>query len=138
MICPKCKAEYIVGFTRCSDCQVPLADALPEPEGGDRNRTRPGKSKAPLERLELETVLRSGDPGLVMLAESLLRSADIPFMPRGGISTTVAGWGGLAGENRPVELLVNRVDAEQARALLADLDAYVQEGEAAGDNADKS
>jgi hypothetical protein len=138
MICPKCKAEYVAGFTRCSDCQVPLVDALPEPADRAQKRTKPGKSKAPLERLELETVLKSGDPGLVMLAESLLQSADIPFMPRGGISTTVAGWGGLAGENRPVELLVNRVDAEQARALLADLDAYIQEGEAAGDNADKS
>jgi hypothetical protein len=138
MICPKCKAEYVAGFTRCSDCQVLLVDALPEPEDGDRNRTKPGKSKSPLERLELEAVLKSGDPGLVMLAESLLQSADIPFMPRGGISNTIAGWGGLAGESRPVELLVNRVDAEQARALLADLDAYVQEGEAAGGDADDS
>jgi hypothetical protein len=34
MYCPKCKAEYRPGFTRCSDCFVELVDELPteEPE----------------------------------------------------------------------------------------------------------
>ena len=33
MICPNCKSEYRVGFTRCSDCDVDLVDHLsPEPE----------------------------------------------------------------------------------------------------------
>jgi hypothetical protein len=30
MYCPKCKAEYREGFTRCADCEVELVDALPE------------------------------------------------------------------------------------------------------------
>jgi hypothetical protein len=29
MFCPKCKAEYRVGFVRCSDCHVDLVDHLP-------------------------------------------------------------------------------------------------------------
>jgi hypothetical protein len=29
MICPKCKAEYRQGFTRCSDCGVDLVYAIP-------------------------------------------------------------------------------------------------------------
>jgi hypothetical protein len=29
MFCPQCKAEYRVGFTRCSDCGVELVDLLP-------------------------------------------------------------------------------------------------------------
>lgn len=31
MICPQCKCEYIRGVTQCSDCGVPLVDALPPP-----------------------------------------------------------------------------------------------------------
>ena len=30
MFCPSCKLEYRAGFTRCSDCDVPLVAALPE------------------------------------------------------------------------------------------------------------
>jgi len=73
MICPNCKAEYRPGFTRCADCLVPLVDALPEPELGTSKRHK--SSKEPLGRLELVTVLRAGDAGLAMLAESLLQSA---------------------------------------------------------------
>ena len=32
MYCPKCKAEYRPGFTRCSDCFVDLVDQLPAEE----------------------------------------------------------------------------------------------------------
>ena len=29
MFCPKCKAEYRIGFIRCSDCDIELVDHLP-------------------------------------------------------------------------------------------------------------
>jgi hypothetical protein len=29
MLCPKCRAEYRPGFTRCSDCDVELVEELP-------------------------------------------------------------------------------------------------------------
>jgi hypothetical protein len=32
MFCPQCRAEYRPGFTHCTDCDVDLVDALPEPE----------------------------------------------------------------------------------------------------------
>jgi len=32
MFCPECRAEYRPGFTRCSDCDVDLVHALPEPD----------------------------------------------------------------------------------------------------------
>ena len=31
MFCPRCKAEYRPGFTRCADCDVDLVDQLPLP-----------------------------------------------------------------------------------------------------------
>ncbi len=35
MFCPNCKAEYQQGYTRCSDCDVPLVDTLPEESHGE-------------------------------------------------------------------------------------------------------
>src|SRR5688572_30610020 len=32
MFCPQCKAEYRQGYTRCSDCGVPLVSVLPDSE----------------------------------------------------------------------------------------------------------
>ncbi len=40
MFCPKCKAEYRVGFTLCSDCGVALVDLLPDPEQVPRDVLR--------------------------------------------------------------------------------------------------
>jgi len=92
MICPNCKAEYRPGFTRCADCLVPLVDALPEPELGTPKRHK--SSKEPLGRLELVTVLRAGDAGLAMLAESLLQSADIrSLLPAASATPSQAGVG---------------------------------------------
>ena len=45
MYCPKCRAEYRDGFTRCSDCDVQLVDALapPHPESAEAaENERPG------------------------------------------------------------------------------------------------
>jgi len=38
MICPKCKAEYRIGFNHCSDCDVELVDHLP-PESGSETHS---------------------------------------------------------------------------------------------------
>jgi hypothetical protein len=38
MFCPVCKAEYRDGFTRCSDCQVSLQDAVDLEPNGERPR----------------------------------------------------------------------------------------------------
>lgn len=40
MICPECKCEYIRGVTQCSDCGVPLVDALPPPQAGISGNAR--------------------------------------------------------------------------------------------------
>jgi hypothetical protein len=35
MFCPKCKAQYRPGFSRCADCGIDLVDALPGASAGD-------------------------------------------------------------------------------------------------------
>lgn len=35
MFCPKCRAEYRPGFTRCSDCEMDLVELLPLPNPQD-------------------------------------------------------------------------------------------------------
>ncbi len=41
MFCPKCKAEYRQGFTRCADCDVDLVEVLPpgEPDNSAASRS---------------------------------------------------------------------------------------------------
>jgi hypothetical protein len=94
---------------------VPLVDEPPEPE--------PAPAPAPL---DLVTVFKSADPGLIALAKSLLESAQIPFVTRG---EGIQDWVGLGrfpgGANiavGPVDLRVSSEDADEAKMLLEDLE----------------
>ena len=114
MYCPKCGAEYVAGFSRCSDCDLPLVEAEPH------------RPLAPHEHRELVTVFASGDSGLMAIAKSLLRSADVPFLVQGelvqdlfGIGRVVGGFNPITG---PMRLRVRADDAADARLLLADLE----------------
>ena len=125
MFCPKCKSEYVPGYTFCSDCQVALVDALPEPEHRGRKRLQRAKSHdLTAEPLSLVTVLASGDPGLMGIAKSLLQSAEIPFTVKGeglgdvlGLGRAGSGFNPITG---PVELQVRAEDAEDVRLLLGE------------------
>jgi len=129
LICPKCGAEYRGGFTRCSDCDVELVDALLEPQGPSRPPVDPAPTvleprSDPPECFELVTVLSTIDPGLIAVAGSLLRSAGIPFVSEVDGIVDLFGWGRLGGCNPITGLPRLRVapqDADDARALLADL-----------------
>lgn len=69
MYCPECGSEYREGFMQCADCEVPLVDTPPqEPEHPD---------------IHLVTVLETGDPGEIALAESILLEAQIPYVKKG-------------------------------------------------------
>jgi len=52
MFCPQCKAEYRPGFTRCTDCDVDLVEALPITSETDEEMTRLGigSSETPPEK----------------------------------------------------------------------------------------
>lgn len=134
MYCPQCGAEYRPGFVQCSDCLVPLADrppAHPAPEDSPPAlpSSPPVTTPSPevlRRRLELVTVFKTGDPGLIALVKSILQSADIPFTTKGEGIQDLAGLGRLgSGYNfifGPVEIQVSRADASVARALLEDLE----------------
>jgi hypothetical protein len=42
MFCPQCRAEYRPGFTRCSDCDVDLVEALSPSDNSAKNELTDG------------------------------------------------------------------------------------------------
>ncbi len=99
------------GFTRCSDCLVDLV------EHGSRPDTDAGPA-VPEPLVKPVCVYRSTQRGRLPLAESLLQSAGIPFVAAGEHLQQLTGLDVFG----PAELYVSAADADDARAVLADLD----------------
>jgi len=120
MFCPKCKAEYRVGFIRCSDCDVELVDYLPVETPVPKEVSRGFES----DRFEAEAklvVVRTYQSGLdADLAKTVLEAAGIESMIRGD-DTARRYYVGLPLTQR-VELLVRAEDAEDGEKIL-DVDA---------------
>jgi hypothetical protein len=113
VICPNCGAEYQPGFTRCSDCLVDLVEPGAEPEvTPEPTESHPAALTDPV------CVYRSTQRGRLPLAESLLRSAGIPFVASGEHMQQLTGLDVFG----PAQIFVSSVDADDARAVLADLD----------------
>ena len=125
MFCPKCKAEYRVGFIRCSDCDVELVDYLPVETPVPKEVSRGFES----DRFEAEpklVVVRTYQSGLdADLAKTVLEAAGIESMIRGD-DTARRYYVGLPLTQR-VELLVRAEDAEDAEKIL-DVDATDGDG----------
>jgi hypothetical protein len=102
MFCPNCHYEYVLGVTKCPDCDVDLVYALPP---------KPPKDKQAKESEErLVTVFRSRISPNLAIAKSILDDAGIEYVTSGGRS----GIGGSV-------IQVFPDDVEEAVALLADL-----------------
>jgi hypothetical protein len=118
MVCPQCGAEYRPGFTECADCHLALVVPPPQPMGSPR--------ATPEQHLDLVTVFATGNPALIAIAQSVLRAADINFATRGEDVQEIMGLGRFPfGANLiagPVELQVRLEDADDARALLVDIE----------------
>jgi len=114
VICPNCGAEYQRGFTRCSDCLVDLVEPAASPEVV---ASKPEPRKSPTLASPV-CVYRATLRGHLPLAESLLRSAGIPFAVAGEHVAQLTGIDGYG----VAEVFVAGADADDARALLADLD----------------
>jgi Putative prokaryotic signal transducing protein len=124
MFCPQCKAEYRVGFVRCSDCHIDLVEHLPaeKPATGALPETTSEPNRF---RRELDlVVIRTYTSGLdADLAKSVLDAAGIDSVIRGdyGIRPNYLGLALTQG----LDLLVRAEDAEDAVKIL-DSDATDQ------------
>lgn len=106
--CPFCRVEYRTGFTHCSDCRVPLVDALPPLEKEPTSSARSVK-EVPIatfpSQLEAE-----------MWAE-LLHREGIPTVLV-SLGPGAGGWGNSVFV--PYQLRVRDSDVDRARRLLPD------------------
>lgn len=66
VFCPKCRDEFIKDTTECPNCKAPLVTEL---------SVEKGPTYEPI-YVDLVTVMESGDPGLIMVAKSLLGLPD--------------------------------------------------------------
>src|SRR2546423_9989461 len=101
MFCPRCEAEYRSGFTRCSECDVPLLYRFPT-----RSEFASGAES------ELVVVRSFTNNFEVDLARATLKAAGIESMIRTGDS------GGRGLILSFIELLVRSEDAEDASQIL--------------------
>lgn len=112
MYCPECGSEYREGFMQCADCEVPLVDTPPqEPDHHPDAR--------------FVTVLETGDPGEIALAESILMEAQIPYYKKGDQIQDLFALGrlpfGFNPVTGPVELRVSEENVEAAHEALEEL-----------------
>lgn len=119
MFCPQCKTEYREGFRRCADCGSELVYSLPvEPP------TKTGRLRAS----EWVTVLESIDPGIMMVAKSILEGAGIPYFARGEDIQGLFGIGQITFNPLigVIKLQVDQQDFAVAKALLQEMPGIKQ------------
>jgi hypothetical protein len=110
MYCPVCGSEYREGFVQCADCEIPLVETPPELVETEHPD------------LQLVTVLVTGDPGEIALAESILLEEEIPYFKKGDQIQDLFALGrlpfGFNPVTGPVEIQVAEEDAEAAHEAL--------------------
>ena len=107
MFCPQCKAEYRSGFTRCSDCDVPLVTSLPA---------------------EPKTVAQDTEEVVVFVAADMVEAEAVKgLLDVGNIEAFLVGESSpLPGIPGAVEVVVRQDQAELASALI---DEYRKDAE---------
>lgn len=115
----KIVSEFEDTASVCSDCGAALAlGPAPRPDGQREGRPEPDPD---LELVMVGTLTAEPD---IILAESQLDEAGIPFFTQGDVLQDLFGMGRLVEVNpliRPVRFFVPADQAEDARALLEDI-----------------
>jgi len=109
MFCPKCKAEYNPGITKCADCDVPLVDKLPE------ERKEKTSLKQTHKDTKFEEVIVTFNQGEIAFIRSLLDDAGIEYYFKGDYSN-VHLWAD------PMRLMVRDDQVEKTIKILKKLD----------------
>jgi hypothetical protein len=115
MFCPRCKAEYRVGFIKCSDCNVALVEHLPveKPRPEDFRRFESDRFEPEADLIVIRTYQNAIEADL---AKGALEAAGIPSVLSESVSRQYIS---LA---LPIQLLVLSEDADDAEKIL-DMDA---------------
>jgi hypothetical protein len=90
MYCPECRDKYRDGVTQCDDCGAHLVEELP-----------PAPAEEP-EWRDTSVVFETSDPSAMMVAKSILESAEIPFLSVGDRSQDLIGLGRLFAGSNPI------------------------------------
>ena len=106
MFCPRCRAEYRFGFTRCNECDVKLVYRLPD---------EPQQEFAEPEA-ELVTVRTFNNRLDADIAKMTLDAAGIESMLRSDRSSAESRYIPIVGN---IELLVRSEDADDADEILS-------------------
>ena len=107
MFCPKCKAEYREGFSRCADCDVELVPELAS------------EPKETLEYVDWVKIYTFTDRYEADLAQGLLEANDIEAVTYADDCGSVDPALTYA---RGVRLMVREEDIEKAKEILTDAD----------------
>ena len=111
MFCPHCGIEIDRDCTICPKCKIAFSQTS-QPNYND-------------EQDDFVTVFESGSPSVIVMAKSLLESADIKYIVKGENLQDLLG-GRLVYDYNPVfgatEILVNEEDVEEALTILEDLE----------------
>ena len=104
MFCPKCRAEYTPGFTRCTDCNVQLVEVPPkEDDEIDPN-------------VKFLKILETHDSMDVPFIKSILDSTGIHYFIENEMMNSLGG--GTGSSIIPASLMVLEEDAPKAVDLL--------------------
>ncbi len=114
MFCPECGSEYIDGIVECLDCEKYLVSELSAP--ADDEQLQKQYPSNPV------TIFSAFDQAVVVVAKSLLMSANITFFSKNENLSAIGGFGfRFPSAMGPIELLVDDEDASDAQELLRDL-----------------
>ena len=124
MFCPKCKSEYIKGYTHCKKCDVDLIDELPQ---------EPKEENAP--SIDLVKIRYSPNSIDTAMAMDLLRQNNIPCLSKyreAGEYLSISAGFSVFGE----DIFVDRKNVQAALDLLNDWDKNREAAEVEPDDTD--
>ena len=105
MFCPKCKAEYVDGKTRCADCKVDLVYTLPE------EKKQPHKPS-------FKPFMDVMNPADIAIIKSILDEAEIDYYFQGDTAHAI-----YIPMLEPAILMVREDQFETVEGLLRDLES---------------
>jgi hypothetical protein len=119
MFCPKCRAEFREGFSRCNDCGVALVAQLPPVPTPAPDPSNPDEG-------EVVTLLSSTDPVAILATKASLDLAGIWYFERGRSLQNLLPLGFQGGYSGLIQIQIRKADAEAAMAAVKEAAAEAE------------